>query len=364
MNNITIRPTEASRLSSVDFDNLPFGKIFSDHMFVADYRDGKWQDARIIPYGPMTVGPANLTFHYGQAIFEGMKAFKSHDGKPMLFRPEEHAIRLNKSARRMSMAELPEDLFLDAVNTLVGIDHAWIPPQSGSALYIRPFMIAMDEMIGVRASDTYRFMIFTAPVGPYYSKPLNLVTADKYVRAVPGGVGEAKAAGNYAASLYPMEVAHKAGFDQILWTDNRDYKYIQECGTMNVFFVIGDTVVTPDLSGAILQGITRDSLLTILRGKGRKVEERPISIDELIEAHKAGTLIDAFGAGTAAVVSQIQSISYKENGEYVKMELPDAKSRDVSINLKKEINDIRARLLPDTYKWMHEVKVLTETAAL
>ncbi len=357
MNNITIQSPQTSRLSSVDFDNLPFGEIFSDHMFVADYRDGKWQDARVVPFAPITLSPSNLALHYGQSIFEGMKAFKDKDGKPMLFRPEQHAIRINKSAHRMSMPDIPEDLFMDAVNTLIGLDHAWIPPKRGSALYIRPFMFATDAVIGVRASKTYKFIIFTGPVGPYYSKPLNLVTADEYVRAVPGGVGEAKAAGNYAAAIYPTDLAHTAGFDQILWTDNRDYKYIQECGTMNVFFVIGDTVVTPNLNGAILKGITRDSLLTLLRAEGTKVEERPISIDELIEAHKEGKLIDAFGAGTAAVVSQIQSISYKENGEYVKMELPDVKSRDISIRLKKEINDIRARLAADPHGWMHEVKV-------
>ncbi len=358
MSNISIHPVKESRAKDLDFDAIPFGEVFSDHMFVADYRDGKWQDARIVPFAPITMSPANLTLHYGQAIFEGMKAFKTEGGRPVLFRPERHASRLNESAHRMCMPDVPEQLFVDAVNKLVGVDHNWIPPKKGSALYIRPFMFATDEMIGVRASHTYKFMIFTGPVGPYYSKPLKLVTADKYVRAVPGGVGEAKAAGNYAASIYPTELAHKEGFDQILWTDNIEYKYIQECGTMNVFFVIGDTVVTPATNGAILKGITRDSLLTLLRAKGVKVEEREVSIDELIEAHKAGELKDAFGAGTAAVISQISRISHKINGEYYHMELPPVDQREHSISLKEEINNIRAGILADEHSWMHEVKVL------
>ncbi len=357
--NISFQPTIQSKLASIDFDNLPFGQVFSDHIFVADYRDGAWQDLRIEPFGPITMMPSNLTLHYGQAIFEGMKAFKNQAGTPVLFRPEMHAKRLNASAARMCMPDLPEDLFLEALHQLVGIDHAWIPNKPGNSLYIRPFAFATEEIIGVRPSNSYKFMIFTAPVGPYYDKPLKLIAANKYVRAVPGGVGEAKAAGNYAAGLLPTQEAHDAGYDQILWTDNHEYKYIQECGTMNIVFMIGDTIVTPATNGAILKGITRDTLLYMLRQKGMKVEERPVSIDELAKAHEAGTLKDAFGVGTAAVIAPVTEISYYESQDATRVKtikLP-LEGRDISTGLKKELHEIRTGILPDPYGWVHEVKI-------
>jgi len=357
--NISIHPTTKSNLDAVDFDNIPFGQVFSDYMFVADYYDGEWRDLRIVPFGPITMTPANLTLHYGQAMFEGMKAFKNQAGAPVLFRPEMHAKRLNHSGERLCMPELPEELFLQALNELVGIDHAWIPTGSDSSLYVRPFMFATEEILGVRPSSSYKFIIFTAPVGPYYDKPITLIAANKYVRAVPGGVGEAKAAGNYAAGLLPTQEAHDAGYDQIMWTDNHEYKYIQECGTMNIFFIIGDTIVTPATDGAILKGITRDSLLHMLRQKGTKVEERPVSIDELVEAHKAGTLKDAFGAGTAAVIAPVIEISYYESKDATTpktIKLP-LEGRDISVGLKKELHEMRTGIIADPNGWVHEVKV-------
>jgi len=364
--NISFQPASKSRLASVDFDNIPFGKIFSDHMFVADYYDGEWHDFRIVPFGPITMSPANLTLHYGQSIFEGMKAFKNQEGTPVLFRPELHAQRINASAARMCMPDIPEDLFEQALHELIGVDHAWIPTDLNSSLYIRPFMFATEEIIGVKPSAKYKFMIFTAPVGPYYDKPITLIAANKYVRAVPGGVGEAKAAGNYAAGLLPTQEAHDAGFNQIMWTDNHDYQQIQECGTMNIFFIIGDTVVTPETNGAILKGITRKTLIQLLREKGIKVEERAISINELVEAHAAGTLKDAFGAGTAAVMAPVIEISYYENKDdenYKTFRLPAVETRNISSELKKELLEIRTGLRPDPHNWVHEVAV-REVAAV
>jgi len=358
--NISFQPTTKSKLDSVDFGNIPFGHVFSDHMFVADYYDGEWRDLRIVPFGPITMSPANLTLHYGQAMFEGMKAFKNQEGAPMLFRPEMHAKRLNASGARLCMPELPEDLFLQGLNELIGVDHAWIPTDSDSSLYVRPFMFATEEIIGVRPSSSYKFIIFTAPVGPYYDKPITLIAANKYVRAVPGGVGEAKAAGNYAAGLLPTQEAHDAGFNQIMWTDNRDYQQIQECGTMNIFFIIGDTIVTPETNGAILKGITRNTLIHLLRDKGMKVEERAVRIKEIVAAHEAGTLKDVFGAGTAAVIAPVSEISYYENKDdanYKTIKLPAIETRDISINLKKELQEIRTGLRPDPHAWVHEVKV-------
>jgi len=359
--NISFQPISQSKIHSVDFDNIPFGEVFSDHMFVADYYDGAWQDLRIVPFGPITMSPANLTLHYGQAIFEGMKAFKNQSGAPVLFRPEMHAKRLNASGARLCIPEFPEDLFLQALHQLVGIDHAWIPTNNpDSSLYVRPFIFATQEKLGVKPSFTYKCMIFTAPVGPYYDKPIKLITANEYVRAVPGGVGEAKAAGNYAAGLLPTQEAHDAGYDQIMWTDNLNYKNIQECGTMNIFFIIGDTVVTPATNGAILKGITRDSLIHMLRHKGMKVEERPISIDEVVAAHEAGTLKDAFGAGTAAVIAPVSEISYYESKDATTpktIKLPALDSRDISTGLKKELHEIRTGIIADPHAWVHEVTV-------
>lgn len=346
--NITITKAENSGLSEVDFDNLPFGRFFSDHMFVCDYSEGEWKDARIIPFQNFSMHPASMVLHYGQAIFEGMKAFKDKEGTPVLFRPELHGVRMNESARRICMAEFPEDLFLEAVHKLVELDQGWIPPQEGSSLYIRPTMIATDEFIGVRPSATYRFFIFTCPVGPYYAKPVKLWADTQYIRAASGGTGEAKFAGNYGASLLPAQVAQEKGYDQILWLDAKEFKYIQECGTMNVMFVIDGKVYTPPLYGTILKGITRKSAMDILKDAGYEVVEEMISIDDVIAAYDNGTLQEAFGVGTAAVVSHVSTIGYKDKV----MELPPMSERKVGDLIKSTINGMRSGRIEDKFNWV------------
>ena len=349
--NISVTRTKQSGLAAVDFDHLPFGKTFSDHMFVADYRDGAWQDLRIVPFGRFEIHPSSMALHYGQAIFEGMKAFKSTDGQPLFFRPEQHALRLNRSAARMCMPAVPEALFLQALHQLVDLDQGWIPPQKGSALYIRPYMFANDEFLGVRPSETYRFIIFSGPVGPYYAEPVRLRAETEYIRAAIGGVGEAKAAGNYAAAMLPTQKAKEAGFDQVLWLDAKEHQYVQEVGTMNIFFVIDGKVVTPETSGAILRGITRDSLLRILKHQGYEVEERPVRIDELMEAGKAGRLTEIFGAGTAAVIAYVKELQYK--GETVHVDQAVAK---VGPMLKEYVETLRNGTREDVFNWIVPVK--------
>ena len=352
MSRIKIQKTAASRLHAIDFNNIPFGRVFSDHMFIADYAGGEWRDFRIEPFERFSMHPATMVLHYGQSVFEGMKASKSHDGKPLFFRPERHAARLNNSAARLCMPAFPEELFLEALHELVGLDSGWIPPQEGSALYIRPFMFAMDEFIGVKPSDTYRFLIFTGPVGPYYARPVSLWVEQEYVRAVRGGTGEAKAAGNYAASLLPAEKAAERGYDQVMWMDAHEFKYIEEVGTMNIFFVIDGKVITPAASGSILRGITRDSVMTILRDKGYEVEERRISIDEVVDASRAGVLQEVFGTGTAAVVAYVDKIGYGD----LEIVLPEIGEDAVGKLVKREIDGLRAGKIEDTRDWIVPVK--------
>jgi len=342
-----ITKTDQSSLSKVDFNNIPFGKTFSDHMFVADYIHGEWTNFEIRPVAPIPTHPGNMAWHYGQSIFEGMKATKDAEGHALLFRPEMHAKRINASARRMCMPEIPVDLFLQAIHTLVDMEKAWIPPQTGSALYIRPFMYATDETIGVKASDTYKFIIFVMPVGPYYSQPVKLLAQDTYVRAVVGGVGEAKASGNYAASLLPATMARKEGYDQVMWLDGVHKKYIQEVGTMNIFFVIGDEVITPNLDGAILAGITRDCIITLLKDKGYKVTERPITIDEVLKANEDGMLVEIFGTGTAAVIAPVEKLKYKDTVITLDMD-----KRNISKLAYDTINGLRNRSIEDKYGWI------------
>lgn len=346
MYNITIQKTSSSKLEKTDFENLVFGKQFSDHMFEVDYIDGEWRNPRISPLHMLELHPANLSLHYGQLIFEGMKATKSIGGEPVLFRPEMHAKRLNASAARLSMVELPEDLFVEAVRQFVRVEADWIPPKEGSALYLRPFMMAMDSAIGVSPSNSYKFMIIACPVGPYYPKPVKLYAQKEYVRAVVGGTGEAKAAGNYSASLLPASEARSKGFDQILWLDGKEFKYLQEVGTMNIFFVIGDKVITPYTDGAILKGITRDSIIQILKKNGYTVEERLISIDELYEANAQGTLKEVFGTGTAAVISYVDQIHFEGKDIYL-----DPETFTVASLAKDQLNGIRSGRIKDEFNW-------------
>jgi branched-chain amino acid aminotransferase len=349
--NFKVTKTAESQLSKLDFNNIPFGKVFSDHMFMADFIGGKWTNLQILPVGEIPVHPGNMAWHYGQAIFEGMKATCDEEGNALLFRPELHSKRLNASARRMCMPEVPQDLFLQAIHTIVDMEKAWIPKATGSALYIRPFMIATDETIGVKASETYKFIIFVMPVGPYYSQPVKLLSQDKYVRAVVGGVGEAKTAGNYAASLYPASEARKQGFDQVMWLDGIEKKYIQEVGTMNIFFVVDNEILTPNLDGAILDGITRKCIIELLTSEGYKVTQRPISIDEIVEAHKAGKLTEAFGSGTAAVIAHVAKIQYNDYSADL-----DPINHPVSTFAKDTINGIRNRSIADKFGWIVPAK--------
>jgi len=346
--NITIHKTKNSKISTVDFDNIPFGKVFSDHMFTADYIDGEWCNMEIKELAPLEIHPGNLAWHYGQSIFEGMKATATPDGTPLLLRPEQHIIRLNRSATRMCMPTFSEELFVDAIKELVSLDREWIPKKKGSALYIRPLMIAMDEALGVRPSDRYKLIIFTLPVGPYYDKPVSLLAEDKYVRAADGGVGEAKTAGNYAASLLPAKKAKEKGYDQIMWMDAAEFKYIQEVGTMNIFFVVDGKVYTPAAGGTILRGITRDSVITILEDEGYEVIQEPLHIDFVINAHKEGKLQEIFGTGTAAVIANVYKFGY-ENVDYS----VDVESYKISPFLKAYIEELRAGERKDKFGWIH-----------
>lgn len=346
--NIRFEPVAQSRVHEIDFNNIPFGRNFSDHMFIVDYNGSEWVDARIVPFGKFEIHPANMALHYGQSIFEGMKASKNQDGVPCLMRPEMHARRMNASARRMSMPELPEDLFVEGLKELIAIDAAWIPTVPGASLYIRPLMFATDEHVGVAVSSNYTFMIMTCPVGPYYTKPVRVLVEEHFVRAAVGGVGEAKTAGNYAASLLPANLAKQKGYDQVVWMDAKEFKYIQEAGTMNFVFVIDGVVVTPASDGAILKGITLDTFLHILEAKNIPFEQRPITIDEVVEAYKTGKLQEAFGAGTAAVVSHISEITYRD----FTMTLPPVENRTIGNMLYNELNGLRNGTIEDTYGWI------------
>jgi branched-chain amino acid aminotransferase len=292
----------------------------------------------------------NMALHYGQAIFEGMKASRTKDGVPLLFRPELHSQRLNESAVRMCMPVLPAEIFLEAIHTLIGIEQEWIPKIEGSSLYIRPLMFATDEMIGVKSSDTFKFLIICLPVGPYYPKPIKLLVENEYIRAAPGGVGEAKTAGNYAAAMYPSKLAREQGYDQVLWLDAIHHKYLQEVGTMNIFIVFKNEIVTPATTGTILKGITRDSVIEILRGKGHTIIEREISIDEVLSAHDKGELIEVFGTGTAALIANVEEIRYDESI----YQLPH--KWDLSTSIRDEINGLRFGTVEDKRGWTVHVK--------
>lgn len=350
LDTLTIRTqrTSASRLQQLDPEHLEFGKIFSDHMFVVDYRDGEWQDAQIVPYGNMSVSPANSALHYGQAIFEGMKAYKNADGDIALFRPYDNLHRLNASAERMCMPTLPEELFMQGLSQLIRLDGEWVPNTPGSSLYIRPFMFATDGFIGVRPSESYRFVIFTCPVGLYYNKPLRVRFEEKYVRSAEGGAGYAKNAGNYGAAMYPTKLAQQEGYNQLIWTDASEHRYVEESGTMNAIFVIDGKIVTPALSSSILDGITRRSILDLARDWGLTVEERKVSAVEIMQAISDGRLEEAFGVGTAATIAPIAVIGYQGH-DY---ELPQPRADRFSARASEALHAIRTGNAVDTHSWM------------
>jgi len=348
---IKIHKTTSSRIKDLDYKNITFGKLFSDHMFVADFEHGRWNDAQILPYGPVPMSPATSALHYGQAIFEGMKAYKNEKGEVFLFRPLDNHKRINISAERMAMPSIPEELFMDGLSRLVKMDKDWVPNADGASLYIRPFLIGTDEFIGVKPSDNYRFYIITSPAGKYYSEPVKVLVETNYIRAVEGGVGFVKASGNYGRSLFPTKLAQQRGYQQIIWTDARNHRYLEESGTMNLMIVIDDVLITPPVGDTILAGITRDSVLTLARDWKMKVQERKISIDEVLDAHKRGTLEEAFGTGTAATIAHISTIGF-EGKDYV---LPPVENRIFSHRVEKELDNIRKGRSEDKHNWMYKV---------
>ena len=348
---IKINKAERSKLNDISLENIPFGKYFTDHMLEVDYENGEWHTPQIVPYQPLQLDPSLAALHYGQAIFEGIKAYKNPAGEPQIFRPYDNFKRFNISAERMQMPVVPEEIFMEGLRLLIDIERNWIPDKPNHALYIRPFMFSTDEAIGVRPSDKYKFMIILSPTGPYYAAPMRINVEEKYARAVQGGYGFAKAAGNYGGSLLASAEAHKNGFDQVLWMDAFEHKYVQECGTMNVFFIIGDTVITPDLlSGTILEGVTRDSTIVLLREMGYKIEERALSIDEIIEAYKAGNLKEIFGTGTAAVISMIKELKYKDYTMTF-----DVEKWTIAPQIKNKMDAIKYGLEVDTHGWIYKI---------
>lgn len=348
---ISVTRVERSKLQDISLDNMPFGRYFTDHMLEADFENGEWKNIEIKPYQPLVLSPSVAAIHYGQAIFEGIKAYKDPQGNAFIFRPQDNYRRFNVSAARMNMPAVPEDLFMEGMRKLIELDKSWIPSRHDHSLYIRPFMFASDELLGVRPSDNYKFMIILSPTGPYYTAPMRIYVEEHYVRAAPGGVGYAKAAGNYGAAMLATAEAKKRGYDQVLWTDAVEHKYVQECGTMNVFFIIGNSAITPDLEhGTILDGVTRQSAITLLKEMGFNVEERPLNIDDIIDAYKAGLLYEVFGTGTAATISLIKELRYKD---YV-MEFDVEKWKTAPL-LKKWLTDIREGRREDKYNWMWKV---------
>ncbi len=350
--NVIVNRIAQSRRDQIDMDNIPFGKVFSDHMLVVKFQDGQWGTPEILPYGPLPIAPSASALNYGQAIFEGMKAHQGPTGETLLFRPEENHRRFNLSARRMAMPEVPKEVFMEGLKELLRQDKGWVPKPDQGSLYLRPVMWASEESIGVRPSDSYIFSIFACPVGAYYSDPVNLLVNRDFIRAAPGGTGAAKFAGNYASAMMPARLAKEQGYHNILWLDSVHHSYVEECGTMNVFFVIDGTVITPPLNGTILEGITRQSIITLLKDNGYKLEIRPITIYEIQAAWHEGRFEEAFGAGTAAGVSMINKIHFA--GE--DMVLPSVASRPVSNWLYDTIYSLRYGTALDPYGWVMEVK--------
>lgn len=348
---IKIQKVSTSRIGEVDFNNLTFGSTFSDHMFECDYKDGQWQNPTIKPYGPLTISPAAKVFHYGQAVFEGMKAYKDDAGKVWLFRPEQNFLRINKSSVRLAMPEFPRALFFEALTTLVKMDQEWVMPGLGNSLYIRPFVMGTQVGVGASASTEYKFMIIMSPAQAYYTGDVRVEIAEHYSRSANGGVGFAKAAGNYGAQFYPTNLAREKGFQQVIWTDASEHRYLEEAGTMNVFFRVDNTLLTAPISDRILDGVTRKSVIALAKRDDITVEERPVLVSEIVEAAKNGSLKEIFGAGTAAVISPVSAFSYQETVyELTKQE------DSFAARFKKELMDIQYNRSEDPFGWRYEVK--------
>ncbi|MEM9857301.1 MAG: branched-chain amino acid aminotransferase [Bacteroidota bacterium] len=349
--NIQINKNPNSKIDQVDFNNIQFGKVYTDHLFVAEFKDGEWNNFRVDPYEDLRISPASPSIHYGISIFEGLKAYKNAKGEVLVFRPDKNFERMNISADRMCMPLIPEQVYYDGLNTLLDIDSQWVPSQSGSSLYIRPFLFSDDDFIGIRPSQDFRFMIITCPVGAYYSKPVKVKIEDHYVRAVEGGSGFCKTGCNYGPAIYPAKLAQEKGYDQLIWTDGKAHKYIEESGTMNIMFIMDGKLVTPALGDTILNGITRDSVLTLARDWGLDAEERQIEVAEVISAAKEGRIQEAFGAGTAATIAQIELIGH----DGVDYKLPDIETREFSQKVLKELDDIKYGRIEDKFGWIHKV---------
>lgn len=349
--NFPVQRVAQSRLAQVDFEDLGFGKYYADHMFVVQYADSQWHSPRIVPFGDLALSPATSALHYGQALFEGLKAYKNAAGETLLFRPDANAQRLNASAERLAMPALPEEYFIGGLQQLLAIDKDWIPAAAGHSLYIRPYMFATDAYVGVRPSETYMFIIFTSPVGVYYNKPVKVKVETHYTRAPKGGTGYAKAAGNYAAALLPTALAQNEGYDQLLWTDGATHEFFEESGTMNAMFVIDGKLITPATSDSILKGVTRDSVLKLAQQMGIPTEERPVSVHEVIEAAKTGRLQEAFGVGTAATIAPIAVIGH----EGVDYALPDMSTRTVAPRVHQALDDIKTGKAADTFGWVMKI---------
>ncbi|HTO38815.1 MAG TPA: branched-chain amino acid aminotransferase [Brumimicrobium sp.] len=344
---------EESRLKKINWNDIKFGRVFTDHMLVMDFVDGEWQTPELVPFGNITHHPALLAIHYGQAIFEGMKAYKMDNGTPVIFRPDMNAKRFRLSAQRLGMADIPEELFEFCVEEFVSLERGWVPEGAGSSLYLRPFMYATDAYIGIKASETYRFMIIASPAvsgGVYYNAPLKVKIEETYTRAAQGGVGAAKAAGNYAAALYPEALAKKEGYQQLIWTDANTHEFIEEAGTMNILFVKDGKVITPAESDTILHGITKRSVVEVAKDLGYTVEERKITVKEIVEGLKDGSVVEAFGAGTAATIAPIQTIGFRGENH----ELTDD-NRVISKRIAKEMEDIRFGKIEDRFGWLRKV---------
>lgn len=347
---ITIKQIKNSKIDQVDFDNLTFGNVFTDHMLSCDYIDGKWQNPVIEPYGTITISPAARVFHYGQAIFEGMKAYRDEKDEVWLFRPEENFLRFNKSSERLAIPEVPKDVFMNGLLALLQLDKAWVPKGHGNSLYIRPFIFADQVGVSAAPSSSYKFMVLLCPVKAYYKGEVKVLIAENYSRAANGGVGAAKAAGNYGAQFYPTNLAKEQGFDQIIWTDDCSHQYLEEAGTMNVFFRINDTLITAPTSDRILDGVTRKSVIDLAKKEGLPVEVRKITVSELLEAAKNNTLKEIFGAGTAAVISPVSGFGYKN--EY--FDLPTV-ADSYAKRMKKCLLDIQHNVTEDSFGWTLKV---------
>lgn len=349
-NDIKITRTENSQIDNIDFNNLSFGSIFADHMLVCDYKDGKWQLPEVVPYAPITLDPSAKIFHYGQSIFEGMKAYKDNKDDVFMFRPMDNVKRLNLSAKRLAIPELPEDYFMEGLKALLDVDKNWIPTAEGSSLYIRPFVFATGEGFHASPADEYKFIIATAPSGAYFAGKVTVLIEEKYSRSANGGVGFAKAGGNYAGQFYPTQLANDKGYQQVIWTDDTTHEYIEEAGAMNVFVRINDTLLTSPVSDRILDGITRKSILQLAEAEGLKTEVRKVKVSELVEASKNGSLKEMFGAGTAAVISPISGFGFR--GE--DYEIPEL-DQSFASQLKTRIIDIQTNKTDDPFGWRFKV---------